>query len=158
MANLTKRLFATSLLAAVGTLAFAQTPPAAAQGTRPDLQQRQQRGAEHRAQRLADLKAELKITSAQEGAWNAYTESMPRPGPGNRAQREDWKNLTTPERIDRHQQHMAEREARMKQHGDATKAFYAQLSPEQQATFDQRAMHRGGPGKHRGPRRGHGHS
>ena len=161
MADNTKRLFAASLLAAVGTLAFAQTPAPAAEGARParpDMQQRQQRWAEHRAQRLADLKTELKITPAQEGAWSAYTDSMQRPGPGDRAKREDWKSLTTPERIDRHQQRMAERQARMKQQGEATKAFYAQLSPEQQATFDQRAMHRGGPGKHRGPRHGHGRS
>lgn len=68
--------------------------------------------------------------------------------------REAFKNLTTPQRIDLMEQRSAEHQARMKQRGDATKAFYAQLSAEQQKVFDQRAMRHGPRGD--GPRGMHG--
>jgi len=53
--------------------------------------------------------------------------------------------LTTPQRMELMDKRMAERQAQMKQRSDAVKAFYAQLTPEQQKTFDSRPM-RGGPG------------
>ena len=68
--------------------------------------------------------------------------------------REAFKNLTTPQRIDLMEQRSAEHQARMKQRGDATKAFYAQLSAEQQKVFDQRAVRHGPRGD--GPRGMHG--
>ena len=51
---------------------------------------------------------------------------------------------------------MAERQAHMKQRGEAVKAFYAQLTPEQQKVFDERGMRHGkGEGRHGGHRGGH---
>jgi hypothetical protein len=44
--------------------------------------------------------------------------------------------LTTPERIDRMRAQRAQRDAAMDARSDAVKAFYAQLQPEQQRTFD----------------------
>jgi hypothetical protein len=44
--------------------------------------------------------------------------------------------LTTPERIDRMRAQRAQRDAAMDARSDAVKAFYAQLQPEQQKTFD----------------------
>ena len=95
------------------------------------------------AKRQAELKAKLKITPAQEGAWAAYTAAMQPPVRGARPtpeQRAEFDKLTTPERIDKmralRNQRMAEMTAAMDKRGDATKTFYAALSPEQQKTFD----------------------
>ena len=121
------------------------------------------------AKRQADMKARLKITSAQEGAWTAFTAAMQPPARMMRGQqpmadqRADLEKLTTPERIDKMKalraQRMTDMNAEMDKRGEATKAFYAALSPDQQKTFD--AEHRkmggqrgdggyGGPGHHRG--------
>lgn len=170
MSSHPKRLFIAAVLAATGAIAVAQAPapvaPAAGDSAtqqraapgerreRMDPAQRQQRMAEHHAKRQAELKAQLKLTPAQEGAWNQYTSAMQPPAKGPRMDRAEFDKLTTPQRIDRMQQRSAERQAQMKQRGDAVKAFYAQLTPEQQKVYDERAM-RGGRGDgHRG-RHGH---
>ncbi|MDB5938738.1 MAG: hypothetical protein JWP77_1102 [Polaromonas sp.] len=113
------------------------------------------------AKRQAELKARLKITPAQEGAWTAFTAAMQPPtrmmGGEQRpmaAQRAELDKLTTPERIDKMKalrtQRMTEMNAEMDKRGEATKALYAALSPEQQKTFD--AEHR-----RMGEQRGRGH-
>lgn len=112
------------------------------------------------AKRQAELKATLKITPAQEGAWTSYTAATQppthraRPTPEQRA---EFDKLTTPERIDKMRalrtQRMAEMTAAMDKRGDATKTFYTALSAEQQKTFDaehQGRMGRGGHGPHKG--------
>ena len=164
-----KRLFLAAVLAATGAVAVAQAPapaqPAAGEAApragqsdrraRMDPAQRQQRMAEHHAKRMAELKTQLKLTPAQDGAWNQYTAAMQPPAMGQRERmdRTEFEKLTTPQRIDRMQQRATERQAQMKQRGEATKAFYAQLTPEQQKTFDSRAL-RGGEGRRGGD---HGH-
>lgn len=162
-----KRLFLAGLLAAsLGSVAIAQNAPQAtaaqpaageASGrARMDPAQRQQRMAEHHAKRQAELKAQLKLTPAQEGAWNQYTAAMQPPAKGPRMDRAEFDKLTTPQRIDRMQQRSAERQAQMKQRGDAVKAFYAQLTPEQQKVYEERAMRGGrGEGQRGGGRHGH---
>ncbi len=52
---------------------------------------------------------------------------------------------TTPQVIDQMAARQAKREQRMAQHADATKRFYAALSPEQQQVFDalRRLSHEG---------------
>lgn len=113
------------------------------------------------AKRQAELKAKLKITPAQEGAWTSFTAAMQPPARmmGGEApmagQRAELDKLTTPERIDKMKalrtQRMTEMNAEMDKRGDAAKAFYAVLTPEQQKTFD--AEHSKMGGEHRG--RGH---
>lgn len=155
-----KHLLLATVLAAASTLALAQTPPPAAPApgaaaTAPaDPGARQQRWAEHRAKRLDQLKAQLKLSPAQDGAWAAYTAAMQPPAlRPPRPSRADMAQLTTPQRIDRMQAMQAERQQRMSQRLDAVKAFYAQLTPEQQKVYDQQAMRHGrggpgGPGRH----------
>ena len=169
-----KRLFIAAVLAATGAIAVAQSPvtvaqaaPAAGEQTqraapgerraRMDPAERQQRMAERHQRRMADLKTQLNITPAQEGAWNAYTAAMQPPADARRPRmnREEFSQLSTPQRIDRQQQMAAERQARMQQRGEAVKAFYAQLTPEQQKLYDERAM-RGGKGGKGDGWRGHG--
>lgn len=100
--------------------------------------------------RFDALKAQLKITAAQESAWTAYTTAM-KPPAGLMAKHPDpaeLQKLSTPERIDKmqalHTQRMTEMNVAMTQRGDATKVFYATLSPEQKKVFDDNAMPRGG--------------
>ena len=153
------RLLLAALLATSGAIALAQTPtpvppapapasevsaqpPAAGyRGDRMDPAWRHQRMSERHARRMAELKAALKITPAQESAWNTFDAAMQPPAqpPSRAMSRADMEQLTTPERIDRMQKRRAERNALMQQRGDAVKAFYAQLTPEQQETFDRHA-------------------
>ena len=171
-----KQLLLASLLAATGVIATAQTAPAApvapaaatapAAGEAPAQRARgqrdpaevQKRMAARSAQHQAELKAALKLTPAQEGAWTRFTGAMqpPAAGPRDRMDREAFKNMTTPQRIDAMEKRQAEHQAHMKQRGEAVKAFYAQLTPEQQKVFDERGMRHGeGKGGHRGGHRGH---
>lgn len=150
------------LLATVGASAMAQdaagplAAPATAgnagkhHGAQGDHHQMRQRDpAKMQAmmtQHMADLKARLKITPAQEGAWTSFTAAMQPPADmmmGQRPtpeQRAEMDKLTTPERIDKMRamraQHMAAMTAAMDKRGDATKAFYAALTPAQQKIFD----------------------
>lgn len=157
------------LLATAGASAMAQATPAAPMAGRATGGMHDGRMMGHRdpakmqariAKRQAELKARLKITPAQEGAWTAFTASM-QPPVRNReamqAQRAEMEKLNTPERIDKMRalrtQRMAEMNAAMDQRGEAAKTFYAALSPEQQKTFD--AEHakfgqREGRGRHQG--------
>lgn len=154
-----KRLFLVGLLATIlGATAIAQTPPAApAAGeaaTQPaagkqrhhmNPEQFHQRMTERKAKRMTELKAKLKLTPAQESAWNTYTAATKPPALDGRRHmdREAMAKLTTPERIDRMQAMQAERQAAMRERGEATKAFYAQLTPEQQKTFDTATLRQG---------------
>lgn len=159
--TLTGAAVATALLASLSMPSFAQTAAAPADkavATQAAADHhKHQRGdrMEHMKQRLEKLKAELKLTPAQEGAWTTYTEAMKpgeRPAPGDR---EAFAKLTTPQRIDKMRELRAKRSAEMDRRGEATKAFYTQLNADQQKTFDSAAMrmHKG-QGKHHGARPG----
>ena len=69
-----------------------------------------------------------------------------------RLNRDQWAQLTTPERIDRMRELNAQRSAEMDRRGDATKAFYTALDVEQKKTFDNVGMRfmQGGKRGHRG--------
>lgn len=166
--NTTKAVIATVLataFAGISITAIAQSAAAPADLRAQHMAQRasgpmdparmaemQQKMAEHHAQRMERLKAELKITAAQEPAWKAYvarTTHEPRQPAGAV---EDWSKLTTPQRLEKMQALHNERNAEMAKRIDATKSFYAQLSPEQQKTFDAQGgglRHAGMKGEHR---------
>ncbi len=118
------------------------------------------RKAEH-AKMLHDA---LNIRPDQEAAFQTFIASMDRHGEHGMGDHRmhggaagEHHDLTTPERLDRMQKRLAERDQRFEQHAAAVKTFYAALSPEQQRTFDALAkMHgRGGHGGH-GRMGGHG--
>jgi periplasmic protein CpxP/Spy len=143
-----------SLLAIAGFSASAQPAPApgAAPG-HPPMAERGHHGRmdparmqEHFAKRQAALKQKLQITPAQESAWNTWTAAM-KPANFQRPERGEIEKLTTPERIDRMRAMRTSRIAEMDKRGEATKAFYTALSPEQKKVFDSetaRHGHRGG--------------
>lgn len=129
----------------------------------------------HKRQHEA-LKAKLQLTPAQESAWTNFTASM-QPMAGQRpdraarmAQMAEIAKLPTPERIERMRalraQHMAEMSTQMDKRAEATKAFYAALTPEQQKVFDAETSRMmmawgqsgyGGHGGGKGHQHGHGH-
>lgn len=96
------------------------------------------------AKHLARLHGKLKLTAQQEPAWKAFTEKSKPDLAKSKAVREEMATLTTPARLDRMLALMKEGEARMGEHAAAVKEFYAQLTPEQQKTFDQESMPRMG--------------
>ncbi|MDD2610040.1 MAG: Spy/CpxP family protein refolding chaperone [Giesbergeria sp.] len=104
-------------------------------------QQRAMRGdtaatwQERRAQHQVQLKEQLQLSPTQATAWTEFMAAM-EPTRHARLGWEGMEQLSTPERVDRMRalriQHMADADRR----GDAVKAFYAQLNPAQQKTFD----------------------
>ena len=131
-------------------------PPATHQHAREDRAQRFERMKQHRAERLSALKEKLKLTPAQEGAWSSFaTAQQPaaRSPEQARMDRAEFAKLTTPQRLDRMQARQAERSAMFTKRADATRSFYAALTPEQQKTFDAESMARFGRGEHGGQHR-----
>lgn len=109
----------------------------------------------------AAMKAKLKITADQEGAWSAFTAAHQPPAgmmEKRQAMMDEMSKLTIPQRIDKMQelraQRMGEMTAAMDKRAAATKALYAALSPEQQKIFD--AMPMMGAGGARTPQHMHG--
>ena len=140
---LSHRIAATALLAAMALPVLAQQPPAAPAAPAKAAEGRHERHhgdmAQRHAKRLADLKAQLKLTPAQESAWTTFTTAMQPGERPARLDRQDMDKLTTPERIDRMRAMRAQHAAEADRRGEATKAFYATLTPEQQKTFDAQA-------------------
>jgi periplasmic protein CpxP/Spy len=168
MTPIRKRIVLAGLLASMGLVAFAQapaapqpapggTPPAHARMGGHDPAKMQQRMAERHAKHQTELKAKLKITASQEGAWTAFTASMTPPAGMQRPDRAEFEKLTTPQRIDKMRELRTQRNAAMDKRADATKTFYAALTPEQQKVFDTNTMRgghdragHGGKGRHHG--------
>lgn len=105
--------------------------------------------------RMGSIQSALNLKETQMAAWSAFEAAMK---PASKADKQDrkqhkeaFKSMTTPERLDWMQSMKAKREAEMGQRAEAIKAFYAQLSPEQQKSFDEAFWSRhghGGMGKH----------
>jgi protein CpxP len=106
----------------------------------------------HRARHLSELKGKLKLEPGQEAAWNAFSHAgqpgMRHMGGDRKAQRGEFAKLNTPQRLDKMLAMSDARRAKMLERTQATKAFYAQLSPAQQSVFDAEAM----PNRHWGHR------
>ncbi len=143
-----KHLLVATCLAVLGLSAGAQTPPP---GPGPGAMMRGNPAMMHEhmqqrmAQRQAALKQVLQITPAQESAWNAWTAAW-QPASRQRRNPAEFAQLTTPERIDRMRALRAARSAEMDSRADATKTFYAALTPSQQKAFDALPMGRMGGG------------
>ncbi len=159
-----RRFAATALLAALALPVLAQTAPATppAASASSAAESRHQAGNRHgrhhgdhaqrHARHLAELKGQLQLTAAQEPAWTAFTAALQPAERPARLDREGMDKLTTPERIDRMRALRAQHAAEADRRGEATKAFYAALAPEQQKTFDARTLHgHGGHGGHGKP-------
>ena len=160
MKKLIQSLVIAGLMASAGGVALAQAGDMMGHGGKHGNPAKM---AQMHAKHLADLKAKLKITAAQEPAWTTFAESM-KPGAnmmGKRADHSEMDKLATPERIDKmralHKERMAAMDAAMDKRGEATKTFYATLSPEQKKVFDDAFAQMGQRGEHgeRGRMMGH---
>jgi Spy/CpxP family protein refolding chaperone len=98
--------------------------------------------AQFRAQRIARLHDELKITPAQENAWNAFVASM-QPPARQQHDRAAWANLTAPERMAKMIERQKQRTAALEQRQGALNTFYSVLNADQKKTFDEKAAHFG---------------
>lgn len=149
-----KQVLAALALAGLGAVAVAQPAPAASGLGGPgagghgmmmrhhDPAKMEQRRTEH----LARLKQKLQLSPGQEQAWTTFTAAMPKPPA--RPDRAEMDKLSTPERLDRMKAMRDARTADMDRMSTATKAFYAQLTPEQKKVFDQEAIPRRHGGHH----------
>lgn len=163
---------------ALGSLsAFAQaTPPAGnsagTMASAPHAHRMTEHGpamSERHTRRLDALKAKLQLNVSQENAWKGFVSAVQeRPAhlAEHRAQHQALAALSTPERLERMKamrtQHQADMNATMDRRMEATRSFYAALTPAQQKVFDAETArmmqgfgprgghHHGGPGPHHG--------
>lgn len=167
--TLTATAAAATVFAALALPVWAQAPapatPAATTSTTADTatrtthgegQRHHQRDHQAHGKRMAEkaqkFQAALQLTDAQQAGWTTYREAL-KPAPrAERMDRANFAKLTTPQRLDHMQQQRAQRNAEADRRAEATKAFYATLSPAQQKTFDAQSLRHG---KHAGKHRGH---
>jgi Spy/CpxP family protein refolding chaperone len=173
MKSVLKPLLLAGLLATAGVAAFSQAPVPGERGSMMGAGDPMYEGTRHHGmgqrdpakmqawvdKRNAELKTRLKLTPAQDGAWATYTAAMKPPAAlmAKWPDRAELDKLPTPERIDKMKalrtQHINERNAAMDQRGEAIKAFYATLTPDQQKVYDASATRHHGPeGRRGGPR------
>jgi protein CpxP len=111
--------------------------------------------AEHFEKHMARLHDTLKLTSAQEAAWSDFSNrmkpvKMDKPDmskPGH----QDWKDMSTPDRLDKMLDRMKSREKLMAEHAEVVRTFYGVLTPDQQKIFDRQFL----PHRHRHNHRWH---
>jgi protein CpxP len=170
MKSVFKPLLVTALLATSALMVQAQTPTmnAQSQGHGMGHHERMDPAKMHErmAARQAELKAKLNLNAAQEDAWNDYVATMQPPAnkmgkhmnrEDGKKMREQWKAMTTPERLDRMAAMKTERDAMRAQHDahmttriQATRNFYDLLAADQQKVFDANTMMGGHDGGHQG--------
>lgn len=109
--------------------------------------------ARHHHQPFAMLKAQLKLTSAQEPAWNQFMASMKAVRPhwaGKRGMKKPGELMTAPQAFDKMAQASEERARHAQALAQAVKKFYGQLTPVQRAVLDTHLQDlRRGRGHHR---------
>ncbi|MFA5170835.1 MAG: Spy/CpxP family protein refolding chaperone [Sulfuriferula sp.] len=98
---------------------------------------------ERRAEHLSALKEKLKLKPGQEAAWNTFakaSQSGVRSDADRQTQRSEFAKLNTPQRLDKMLAMSDMRRTKMVERTQVVKAFYAQLTPEQQSVFDAEGM------------------
>jgi hypothetical protein len=132
--------------------ALATVIPAQAQPMMGDMGMHHNEGSGHERmakrweQGQAGLKNKLHLTSAQEPAWNNFVQGMKVPAKSLTPplDHDALAKLTTPERIEKmtaaHEANLATMQTHIKQRTEATRAFYSQLSGEQQKVFDAESL------------------
>lgn len=105
---------------------------------------------------LGDLKAQLKITTAQEAAWQTFTTAAKQQATGMRAMQTQMQQGagTAPERMAQLTAAMQQRATGMATMTNALKDLYAALTPEQRTIADQHFCGMGAGRMHLGPHSG----
>jgi hypothetical protein len=111
-------------------------------------------GAHAQTTQLSSLHDALHLTDAQENGWRAYTAAI-RPDAGAQARHREagrlMVTLATPRRVDLINAEMEEDAMAVRRQGEAVKAFYASLTPDQQRTFDRQTVPPSGSGNGQAP-------
>ena len=98
---------------------------------------RESRRAERHQKHLNEMKVFLQLQPTQEAAWNSFETAMK--SPMNRPvtpSPADIEKMSAPERIDKMMALKAERDTEITKRMNASKTFYATLTPAQQKVFD----------------------
>lgn len=129
---------AVAIYVAAGVTAFAQPSPSEAGG--PPRGATPMHGEKTPAERAAHLRDLLQLKPSQEPALQAFMGALEAAHQGMASAMSSGLSApmpqTTPERLDRMQQMMAQHQAAMAAVIDATRRFYAQLDPAQKRAFD----------------------
>lgn len=139
---------------AMGMTAYAQTSGSDSKSHTAPTPEQQAKFAERMAKRQAKLHDDLKITPAQEPAWQAFQGKIKPAKPNmpmQRPSKEEWAKQTAPERMEHQMEFLKRAETRLAERTAAVKEFYVVLTPTQKKVFDEhfRTMHHHGFG-HRG--------
>jgi len=142
-----------SLWASAGAQAVPSTDAAPTAKQEPTGEPKNCDRWDRKEQRLETLKADLKLNPSQQAAWTEWVGKVQGDRQGFEEKRkafESWESLPAPERLEKQLAFSKEHVAKLEASLVATKAFYAQLSPEQRQIFDKgfNFGHRGGFGKH----------
>lgn len=103
-------------------------------------------------ERMAQLHKELKLTSAQEADWQAWSDKVNQARAAKKEARPDFetlRKLPAPDRLQKMIDFGKTKQAELEDILTATKTFYATLTPEQRKTFDDlMPFGERGPGRH----------
>lgn len=147
----TSALLAALALTSLGACAQATPPTPSASGPMAGMPHAHMHAAAERGERMGQryerhldaLKAKLQLSAAQESAWTGFASTLkerPAHSADHLAQHQALMQLSTPERLEHMKalrtQHQAEMNTTMDRHMEATRSFYATLTPEQKKVFD----------------------
>ncbi len=122
---------------AIASLSTASVFACNDEGKHKDPQQMMQRMQE----RQAKLHDKLKITPAQEAAWQTFTQATKPDMPPAPIDRQAMDKLSAPEKMEKHLAMQKHHQAMMEKRLAAIKALYPQLTPEQQKIMDEHMGH-----------------
>jgi hypothetical protein len=151
MKTLPKQILIALTVLGMGSVSLAARADDNHQGGGHDWHQDGGHGHHDMGERMAHFQARLhdhlKLTAAQEPAWNAYVAAIkpqaPAAGAAHQDHRADWKAfaaLPAPQKMEKMLDMQKKHEAMQEHHLAALKTFYATLTPDQQKTFDHSMM------------------
>jgi hypothetical protein len=86
--------------------------------------------------RMSALHTSLQLTSAQEASWTEFLNKIKPVKMDQPTVPQDWKNMSTPDRLDLRLSYMKSHEIKMTEHAAAIRAFYDTLTQDQKTIFD----------------------
>lgn len=96
---------------------------------------------ENSDKRMSALHTDLKLSASQEKAWTEFSGKM-KPVQMDKPDAHDWKDMSTPDRLDKMLDNMKSREKSMAEHAATVRAFYDTLNQEQKKVFDKHFQER----------------
>lgn len=91
--------------------------------------------AAHFDKRMSALQTSLQLTPSQEASWTEFSNKL-KPVKIDRPEHQDWKDLSTPDRLDRRLDQLKSHEKEMADHAAAVRTFYDTLTQDQKKIFD----------------------